>query len=79
MAVRQITRSSQLAQILNGFGHCTSHSAILTYETDLAKLAIKSDCCIPQGVEKHKFTCLVYGTMTLQKIVEIKPIYLEEY
>ena len=41
MAVRQITRSSQLVQILNSFGHCTSHSAILTYETDLAKLAIK--------------------------------------
>ena len=60
MAVRQITRSSQLTQFLNGFGHCASHSAILTYETDLAKIAIKSDCCIPQGAEKHKFTCLVY-------------------
>ncbi len=40
MAVRQLTRSSQLTQILNGFGHCASHSAILTYVTDLAKLAI---------------------------------------
>lgn len=60
MAVRQLTRSSQLTQILNGFGHCASHSAILTYETDLAKLAIKSDCCIPKDAEKHKFTCLVY-------------------
>ena len=60
MAVRQLTRSSQLTQILNGFGHCGSHSAILTYETDLAKLAIKSDCCIPKGAEKHKFACLVY-------------------
>ena len=60
MAVRQLTRSSQLTQILNGFGHCASHSAILTYETDLAKLAIKSDTCVPKGVEEQKFTCLVY-------------------
>ncbi|XP_028391978.1 uncharacterized protein LOC114516648 isoform X2 [Dendronephthya gigantea] len=60
MAVRQLTRSSQLTQILNGFGHCSSHSAILTYETNLARLAIKSDCYIPKGAEKHKFTCLVY-------------------
>lgn len=60
MVVRQLTRSSQLTQVLNGFGHCASHSAILTYETDLAKLAIKSDCSIPKGAEKHKFTCLVY-------------------
>ena len=60
MAVRQLTRSSKLTQILNGFGHCVSHSAISTYETDLAKLAIKSNCCIPKGAEKHKFTCPVY-------------------
>ena len=60
MAVRQLTRSSQLTQILNGFGHCASHYALLTYETDLARLAMKSDCCIPKGVQKHKFTCLVY-------------------
>lgn len=60
MAVRQLTRSSQLTQILNGFGHCASHSAILTYETDLAKLAVKSDSSIPKGAEKDKFTCLVY-------------------
>ena len=60
MAVRQLTRSSQLTQILNGFGHCASHSAILTYETDLAKLSVKSDSFLPKGVEKNKFTCLVY-------------------
>ena len=60
MAVRQLTRSSRLTQILNGFGHCASHSAILTYETDLANLAIKSDCCVPKDAEKSKFTCLVY-------------------
>ena len=36
---------------MNGFGHCASHSAILTYETD---------SCIPKGIKKQKFTCLVY-------------------
>ena len=37
MAVRQLTRSSQLTHILNGFGHCAGLGAILTYETELAK------------------------------------------
>ena len=60
MDVRQLRRSTQLTQILNGFGHCASHCAILTYETDLAKLAITSDSCIPKGIKKQKFTCLVY-------------------
>ncbi len=40
MATRQLTRSSKLAKILNGFGHCTSHGATLTHETDLAKLSV---------------------------------------
>ena len=39
MAVRQLTRSSQLTQILNGFGHCASHYAILTYETRFGQVS----------------------------------------
>lgn len=60
MTVRQLTRSSQLTDILNGFGHCASRYAVLTHETDLAKLAVTSDSNIPKDIIKGKFTCLVF-------------------
>ena len=60
MTIRQLTRSSQLTDILNGFGHCASRYAVLTHETDLAKLAVTSNTNIPKDIIKGKFTCLVF-------------------
>ena len=60
MAVRQLTRSSQLTNILNGFGHCASLGAILTYETELAKLSMAAEVNVPKDICKKAFTCLVY-------------------
>ena len=60
MATRQLTRSSKLAKILYGFGHCTSHGGTLTHETDLAKLSMKSEATIPKDITPNKSTCLVF-------------------
>lgn len=60
MTVRQLTRSSQLTDVLNGFGHCASRYAVLTHETDLARLSMTTESNIPKDIEKNKFTCLVF-------------------
>lgn len=60
MAVRQLTRSSQLTHILNGFGHCAGLGAILTYETELAKQSMTSEMIVPKDIDKNRFACLVY-------------------
>ena len=60
MTVRQLTRSSQLNDVLNGFGHCVSRNAVLTHETDLARLSMTTESNIPKDIVKNKFTCLVF-------------------
>ena len=60
MTVRQLTRSSQLTDVLNGFGHCASRYAVLTHEADLARLSMTTELNIPKDIAKNKFTCLVF-------------------
>ena len=60
MTVRQLTRSSQLTDVLNGFGHCVSRNAVLSHETDLARLSMTTESNIPKDIVKNKFTCLVF-------------------
>lgn len=60
MAVRQITGSSSLIDILNGFGHCCSHSSTLRHDTALAQMSIQSATNLPIGLETNSHTILVW-------------------
>ncbi len=63
VATRQITGSQALTEILNGFGHCASHSVALSYETALALLNIKKDVSIPTGIREGVHTTLVWDNI----------------
>jgi hypothetical protein len=63
MATRQITGSQALTEILNGFGHCASHSVTLSYETALALLNLKNDVSIPSGIREGVHTTLVWDNI----------------
>lgn len=41
MAVRHMTGSAQVIGILNGLGHCSSHSQVLEHDTALAELQLE--------------------------------------
>ena len=66
MAVRQLTRSTKMLKLLNGFGHSCSIGATLTYESDLARLAMRADSLVPKGFAKETFTTLVYDNDDFQ-------------
>lgn len=59
MAVRQITGSERLIRILNGFGHCVSHSSVLRHDTALAEQSINSSKELPNNVLPGKFATVV--------------------
>ena len=63
MTVRHMTGSAKLIGILNGLGHCSSHSMVLEHDTALAtKQLSKGDDMLPEGVSP-KFTMLVWDNI----------------
>ena len=67
MAVRQLTRSPEMIRLLNDIGHSCSIGATVTYESYLARLAIKVDSLVPKGFAKETFTTLVYDIDDFQE------------
>ncbi|XP_070548995.1 uncharacterized protein [Ptychodera flava] len=59
MAVRHLTGSSSLIGLLNGLGHCVSHSSVLEHDTALALQQLHSDG-LPPGFCQEVFTTLVW-------------------
>jgi hypothetical protein len=60
MAIRQLTRNTQLTSMLNNFGHCMSHSYTLYHETALAERNISSSAIIPDGFSQNVSTVLAW-------------------
>jgi hypothetical protein len=60
MAVRQISGCSSIIDILNGFGHCASHSSTLRHDTALAKMNIKTGNSVPKEILPNRHTILVW-------------------
>ena len=54
MAMRQLTGSSKVINLLNQFGHCMSNNFALPHETGLAELSISDNGVIPAGVRKNQ-------------------------
>ncbi|GBN57516.1 hypothetical protein AVEN_9715-1 [Araneus ventricosus] len=65
MAVRHVTRSARIINILNGLGHCISHSAVLKYDTELAEMQLNSVDCFPVGIVSSKFATFVWDNIDL--------------
>eukprot|EP00057_Strongylocentrotus_purpuratus_P015294 XP_011669768.1 PREDICTED: uncharacterized protein LOC105440883 [Strongylocentrotus purpuratus] len=60
MTVRHMTGSARLIGILNGFGHCSSHSMVLEHDTALAEQQLnRGEDVLPEGV-KPCLTTLVW-------------------
>ena len=60
MAMRQLTGSSTVLNLLNHFGHCMSHEYVLRHETALAQINISSEGALPPGFSKHEFTTIAW-------------------
>ena len=60
MTIRHMTGSSQLLQILNGFGHSPSHSSTLEHNTALTQCQLSlEELAVLKGIRDGKFTTLV--------------------
>ena len=60
MAVRQITGSYHTIKLLNGFGHCISHSTVLALDTTLATGNLNNPSLVHKCMQKGKFTITVW-------------------
>ncbi|XP_056090913.1 uncharacterized protein LOC130070521 [Rhinichthys klamathensis goyatoka] len=61
MAVRHMTGSAQVIGILNGLGHCSSHSQVLEHDTALAELQLeRGDTYIPPSIVPEISATLVW-------------------
>ena len=60
MALRQMTGSASVISLLNGLGHCMSHSYVLSHETALAQLNISMDSAVPPGCVTNVPTTLAW-------------------
>lgn len=60
MTLRHMTGSSKLQQLLNGFGHCVSHSDSLEHDTALATQQLQLGNGVPPGFVSGTFTTLVW-------------------
>lgn len=60
MTVRHSTGSSKLIDVLNGLGHCTSHSKVLEHDVALATVQLRRQGIIPNGFVKSSHTILVW-------------------
>jgi hypothetical protein len=54
MAMRQLTGSSKVVNLLNQFGHCMTNNFALFHETGLAELSISDKGVVPAGVRKNQ-------------------------
>ncbi len=54
MAIRQLTGSSKVIELLNQFGHCLSHNFVLRHETALAELSTLDNSTVPSSVSKNQ-------------------------
>ena len=54
MAMRQLTGSSKVINLLNQYGHCMSNNFTLRHETGLAEVSISENGVIPAGVRKNE-------------------------
>ncbi|XP_041359488.1 uncharacterized protein LOC121375875 [Gigantopelta aegis] len=63
LAVRHLTGSGQVMQLLNKFGHCASPDVVRGLETSLAELQLLSVDAIPQGFQKGKLTIFVWDNI----------------
>ena len=59
MAVRQITGSERMISILNGLGHCVSHSSVLRHDTALAEKSLNTSKELSERVMPGKFATVV--------------------
>ena len=59
MAVRQLTGSEKLINLLSGLGHCVSHSSVLRLDSSLAEISIFANSELPQNVITGKFATIV--------------------
>ncbi|KAG8182862.1 hypothetical protein JTE90_002278 [Oedothorax gibbosus] len=60
LTIRHLTGSSQLIGLLNGLGHCVSHSTVLLHDTALALKQLNENALIPDGFKTETFTTLVW-------------------
>ena len=75
MAVRQISGCSNIIDILNGFGHCVSHSSTLRHDTALAKIDINTEKFVPKEIllkkqrsgEETKVSTHITNDITIQR------------
>jgi len=49
LTIKHWSGSSRLIELLNGFGHCVSHSVVLEYDIALAELQLNSSDIVPVG------------------------------
>lgn len=54
MAMRQLTGSSKVINLLSQFGHCMSNNFVLRHETGLAEISISHEGTVPVGVSKNQ-------------------------
>ena len=59
MAVRQLTGSEKLINLLSGLGHCVSHSSVLRLDSSLAEISVFANSELPQNVITGKFATIV--------------------
>lgn len=55
--------SSKVIDILNGLGHCISHSSVLEYDTALAEMRLQTVDSLPIGLKHNLFTTLVWDNI----------------
>ena len=59
MTVRQMTGSGKVIDILNRFGHCSSHSSTLRHDTALAEIALGASSIVPRDAMPGVWTTIV--------------------
>lgn len=59
MTVRQMTGSGKVIDILNRFGHCSSHSSTLRHDTALAEIALDASSIVPRDAMPGVWTTIV--------------------
>ena len=67
MTIRHWTGSSNLIGLINGLGHCASHSAVLEHDTALASLQLSRNEVIPPGFEKGVAATLIWDNNDFQE------------
>lgn len=63
LAIRHLTGSSHLLNIVHQFGHCASPYTIRMYETSLALLRLSTRDQIPEGFAPNKLVTLVWDNI----------------